>query len=184
MSSQARAGALGCVAGGTRDSPRDPDDCRRCLLLLERVPDARLHRDRVAALSSQGAALVAPWDEVDAACHAARGPPSQAYGSAPQTSAWMQDIYASTTRQKPSCVRHRHSQPTHGSVSWRAPQPCDGPRKMTSSPLRRPAARRQRPVTRCPPRRCAAAKALHGRGAGACTPVAWEKSIWRGGSRA
>lgn len=43
------------------DWPRDPDDLRRCLLLLEAAPSAKTGLDILAGASRQWAALVAVW---------------------------------------------------------------------------------------------------------------------------
>lgn len=46
-------------------TPSDPDDMRRCRLLLEQVPELEpLFRRRMASASKQWAALVQRWDEI------------------------------------------------------------------------------------------------------------------------
>jgi hypothetical protein len=44
--------------------PSDPSDFNRCLKLLNAVPEARNHMDKVAKLSDVWAKLVDRWDEV------------------------------------------------------------------------------------------------------------------------
>jgi hypothetical protein len=52
--------------------PRDPDDLRRCRLLLEQVPAFRLRLDEMRAVSPHWAALVGAWGDLcatmDAEC--------------------------------------------------------------------------------------------------------------------
>jgi hypothetical protein len=53
-----------CVPGAGRDEaahPHDPSDLRRCILLLEAVPDISVRLGELASLSPQWAALVAHW---------------------------------------------------------------------------------------------------------------------------
>lgn len=45
--------------------PRDPSDFRRCMGLLEAVPDMRKHLSAMAKVSAVWAALVARWDELE-----------------------------------------------------------------------------------------------------------------------
>ncbi len=82
--------AVGKWGGGY---PRDPDDFRRCRLLLERVPELVPLLPRMAEVSPVWAALVARWDELcstmDAECpywRTGRG------GSAPKTYEMMRAI--------------------------------------------------------------------------------------------
>jgi hypothetical protein len=44
--------------------PNDPDDLRRCLLLLEAVPEFKPHMHRMAEVSAAWAALASHWDEI------------------------------------------------------------------------------------------------------------------------
>lgn len=44
--------------------PSDPDDLRRCRLLLDTVPEFRARLGEMAQVSQQWAALVAHWDEL------------------------------------------------------------------------------------------------------------------------
>ena len=45
--------------------PSDPSDFNRCLKLLNAVPEARNHMDKVAKLSDVWARLVDRWDELE-----------------------------------------------------------------------------------------------------------------------
>lgn len=47
------------------NSPHDPDDLNRCLLLLDAVPEIRNHMDKIAAINTRWAALVDRWNEVE-----------------------------------------------------------------------------------------------------------------------
>lgn len=45
--------------------PYDPDDLRRCLLLLQASPETRTHLPQMATASKQWKALVERWDELE-----------------------------------------------------------------------------------------------------------------------
>lgn len=45
--------------------PSDPDDLKRCIRLLELIPEARNHMDKVSAISDVWARLVENWDELE-----------------------------------------------------------------------------------------------------------------------
>lgn len=47
------------------DHPRDPADFKRCVKLLEAVPEARQHMNEVAKLSDVWALLVEHWVELE-----------------------------------------------------------------------------------------------------------------------
>lgn len=53
-----------------RDYPHDPDDFRRCQLLLEAVPIARLTFPSMRSVSPEWARLVDAWDDIAAAIEA------------------------------------------------------------------------------------------------------------------
>lgn len=81
-SSKAMAAHL-CGQACDGSYPHDPDDLNRCLLFLEAVPEARSELPRMATLNKTWAALVARWDEIEAAfleeagrdcCRATRAP--------------------------------------------------------------------------------------------------------------
>lgn len=46
--------------------PLDPDDFRRCCLLLEAVPILRLQLERMRGVSAQWATIVDHWEELEA----------------------------------------------------------------------------------------------------------------------
>lgn len=50
--------------GRPPDIPHDPDDLRRCLLLLEAVPELAPRIGEMAKVSPEWAAMSARWDEV------------------------------------------------------------------------------------------------------------------------
>lgn len=64
-SSKAMALAAVGVPDAERDHPYDPDDFRRCLLLLDHVPEIRDEFDAIAAMSPTWSALVERWDELE-----------------------------------------------------------------------------------------------------------------------
>jgi hypothetical protein len=74
--------------------PLDPDDFRRCELLLDAVPELRERLPRMAELGPEWAALVERWGELAALLAVEqpgyRGP--DAGGSAPRCSALMHDV--------------------------------------------------------------------------------------------
>lgn len=47
-----------------RAHPHDPDDLRRCRLLLEQVPELASRIGAMATVSKEWAALIAQWDEI------------------------------------------------------------------------------------------------------------------------
>lgn len=49
-----------------RDHPLDAGDFRRCMWMLDAVPEVREHFDAVAAMSSEWGRLIARWPEVEA----------------------------------------------------------------------------------------------------------------------
>lgn len=54
--------------------PRDPDDVRRCELLLDACPELRAKLDMMRTVSPEWNALVEAWPQIIAACdHEARG---------------------------------------------------------------------------------------------------------------
>ena len=77
------------------DYPRDPDDFRRCELLLRAVPAMRADLHRMATQGPEWAALVEHWDEVvamlEAELPAIFAPRS--YGRAHRTYAYMQKLF-------------------------------------------------------------------------------------------
>ncbi len=52
-------------SGWFGNHPVDPSDFNKCLLLLETVPEARKHMDKVAALSKTWKTLVENWDRLE-----------------------------------------------------------------------------------------------------------------------
>lgn len=72
--------------------PRDPDDFRRCRLLLERVPELVPLLPRMAEVSPVWAALVAGWDSLCATMDAECPNWRSGRGSAPKTYKMMQKI--------------------------------------------------------------------------------------------
>jgi hypothetical protein len=72
---------------GFNDYPHDPDDLRRCVLLLERVPEFIPRLREMRAVSPTWARLVDAWDELTALLKAEA--PS---GTAPKCYARMQEV--------------------------------------------------------------------------------------------
>lgn len=48
--------------------PSDPSDLRRCIKLLDTIPELRAYLPEAAALSPEWAALIARWDELEQCC--------------------------------------------------------------------------------------------------------------------
>ncbi len=94
--------ALRAIGMRNRDEghPYDPDDLRRCLLLLEAIPAIRTHSEAIAAASQQWRALVDNWDELEALfleeCGSLRPKPGT---TAPKTYRRMQEVLGRKNRQ-------------------------------------------------------------------------------------
>jgi hypothetical protein len=75
--------------------PYDPDDLRRCLLLLDIVPQWKVRIHEMAAVSPQWAALAARWGELEAA-FIEEAPPNwrepRVHWNAPRTYELMQEV--------------------------------------------------------------------------------------------
>lgn len=95
----------GAPIGSTRrigsSHPYDPDDFRRCELLLREVPEAREHMHLLAADCPLWAALVGAWDELVALAESeAPGVFSgRRGGRAPKTYARMQELFEMARRR-------------------------------------------------------------------------------------
>lgn len=63
-SSETIFGRLTGVKFKTESHPHDPEDLRRCRLLLEQIPEFRPRFAEVAKVSPEWAAIVAHWDEL------------------------------------------------------------------------------------------------------------------------
>lgn len=78
------------------DWPHDPSDFRRCQLLLNAVPLARLAFPAMSTRGPQWARLVQSWDEIHASieCEVPNYLEGRASGSAPQAYRLMQRVIA------------------------------------------------------------------------------------------
>lgn len=83
--------ALGIKVDRQFDWPRDPDDLRRCLRLLDAAPAARPGLEVLAAGSPEWAALVAVWPALDATLREETHELLDLTGSAPRTYAMMRE---------------------------------------------------------------------------------------------
>lgn len=97
ISSMAIAGVLmgGTVTKGQGGwwHPSDPDDLRRCLTLLEAVPEWRGRIGEMASVSKEWAALAAHWDELAALLEEeVPGWRTRTPGMAPKTYARMREL--------------------------------------------------------------------------------------------
>jgi len=81
-----------CGAPCDGSYPHDPDDLNRCLLFLEAVPEARAELSRMATLNKVWEALVARWDEIEAAFLAEVGRDWCKARSAPNTYRLMRNV--------------------------------------------------------------------------------------------
>ena len=90
---------LGAYVTGRRAAwPLDPADLRRCLLLIEQVPEAREQGvDVLAKRSPQWAALADIWDDLAKTLRAEIGEALPPRGSAPKTYALMKEARDSAT---------------------------------------------------------------------------------------
>lgn len=55
---------VNAVTSSYKSHPYDPDDFRRCCLLLEEVPELKAELHRMAEVSPEWAKLVAHWEEI------------------------------------------------------------------------------------------------------------------------
>jgi hypothetical protein len=78
--------------GGTADHPYDPDDLRRCRLLVERVPVIGAFLPRMATCSPVWARIVVHWDELCSLMDAEAPDWRKGRGSAPKTRALLQKL--------------------------------------------------------------------------------------------
>lgn len=53
------------IGEGDKSFPHDPDDLNRCLLLLEEVPELRLHMCKLKKVNKQWEQLVENWDALE-----------------------------------------------------------------------------------------------------------------------
>lgn len=77
------------IAGDRLDEPADPDDLRRCRLLLEAVPTFRTELHRMAEVGPAWAALVDRWDELCALMDREAPDWREGRGAMPRTYALM-----------------------------------------------------------------------------------------------
>ena len=93
--------SLGLHPTGLRASwPHDPADLRRCLLLLEKVPETR--EDGLLVLAERcpkWAALVKVWNRLSETLRSEIGEALSARDSAPETYALMREALDSTTAE-------------------------------------------------------------------------------------
>ena len=94
--------ALGQRPTGLRASwPHDPADLRRCLLLMEEVPETREKGLPVLAKRCpKWAALVKVWDRLSEALRSEIGESLPARGSAPKTYALMREALDSAAARR------------------------------------------------------------------------------------
>jgi hypothetical protein len=78
--------------GGTADHPYDPDDLRRCRLLVEQVPVIKICLPSMASCSPVWARIVAHWDELCSLMDAEAPDWRSRRGSAPKTYALLQKL--------------------------------------------------------------------------------------------
>jgi len=78
--------------GGTADHPYDPDDLRRCRLLVEQVQVIEICLPSMASCSPVWARIVAHWDELCSLMDAEAPDWRSRRGSAPKTYALLQKL--------------------------------------------------------------------------------------------
>ena len=77
------------VTGNNASTPRDPADLRRCIQLLEQVPEARKGLEKLAAQHIHWTILVVHWDILEVALRAEIGDDLEVPSSAPVTYSLM-----------------------------------------------------------------------------------------------
>ena len=82
------------IAGMRAMHPHDPDDFRRCRLLVERVPMIRGSLPKMASCSAEWARIIARWDDLCALMDSETPEWRQGVGSAPQTYKLLRDLRA------------------------------------------------------------------------------------------
>jgi hypothetical protein len=78
--------------GGHVDHPYDPDDLRRCRLLVEQVPVIACSLSKMASCSPVWSRIVAHWDELCSLMDAEAPDWRSGRGSAPNTHALLQKL--------------------------------------------------------------------------------------------
>jgi len=78
--------------GGTADHPYDPDDLRRCRLLVEQVPVIGALLPRMATCSPVWARIIAHWDELCSLMDSEAPDWRKGRGLAPKTYALLQKL--------------------------------------------------------------------------------------------
>jgi hypothetical protein len=94
ISSQTLLFAITGIRGRSDDYciPADPDDFRRCYLLLQAFPELRRQLPKVAETFPAWAKLVAHWDQIQALLISEVGDIATAQGVAPKTYALMKEL--------------------------------------------------------------------------------------------
>lgn len=91
LSSKAMAAvALGVGSDGSH--PYDPDDLNRCLKLIDKIPEIKLHFDEIAQLSNTWRLMIAKWDELESLFISEVGFDWSKGDSAPKTYELMREI--------------------------------------------------------------------------------------------
>lgn len=86
--------------GGITDHPLDPDDLRRCRLLVERVPVIAASLPSMASCSPIWANIVAHWDELCSLMDTEAPNWRSGQGIAPKTFALLQNLRDPATWQE------------------------------------------------------------------------------------
>jgi hypothetical protein len=86
------AGGLNKFHYSISDVPHDPDDFRRCYLLLKAFPELREQLPKVADKFPAWRKLVANWDDIEELLTSEIGDIATGKGNAPKTYALMQEL--------------------------------------------------------------------------------------------
>lgn len=101
LSSKTMASCVAEIECAYNEAPLDPDDFKRCLKLVNRIPEIKTHFDAIAKLSPRWNLIIHHWEEIEA-CFMAEADGWLTNESlckpAFKTSALMQRIYKSLTR--------------------------------------------------------------------------------------
>lgn len=70
------------IYGSSFDAPSDTSDLRRCMLLVEEIPEIREHFDKISVVCKQFAPIIKEWDSL---IEMLKAEISTGNGSAPKT---------------------------------------------------------------------------------------------------
>ena len=105
-SSKAMAFSIAGIECEEISHPYDPSDFNRCLMLLDAVPEARKHLDKVATLSLYWKAIIERFDEIEACFIDEVGLDWTKGGSAKKTYGLIKSIIIPIEESDPKVMRY------------------------------------------------------------------------------